>query len=76
MICAPAAARLRLPSEGRKGGTVGERCEDGADDHPPTGKLGVCVGTVSPRHSRIERALRSDTPFESTQFDTLVAAGY
>ena len=31
--------------KGGRGGTAGELCEDGADDHLiPTGKLGVCAG--------------------------------
>jgi len=34
MICTPAVKRLRLFREGGRGGTAGELCEDGADDHP------------------------------------------
>jgi hypothetical protein len=43
--------------KGGRGGTAGERREDGADDHSThrKGKLGVCVRTVSTRRSRIKR---------------------
>ncbi len=44
MICAPAMTLSGCLREGRGGGTAGERCEDGADDHTAgTGKLGVCA---------------------------------
>jgi hypothetical protein len=42
MICEPTEARAGFP-HGSMGRNGRERSEDGADDHSPEGKLGVCA---------------------------------
>jgi hypothetical protein len=57
MICARAAKRLRLCPRGERAGTAGERCEDGADDHPPERQTrSLCWGSWRRKHSLPRRS--------------------